>query len=254
MIGSSTVPHVLLLAGLFLSLQAASDVAHADVVEPPPEDCMDGTVGATGHCRPYCAPVPCSDFCEGKCVELRLCVETIICAGLVDPNEDLSRYEQTSVLGTCDDGSCDRGTCETRSVCSTAVSDPAPDAAVDEPPDDEPLPDDTPSDDTTDADDTTGDDTTGDDTTGDDTTGDDTTGDDIADDAANDDDDAADDDVPPTVGGEENGVEVKGVDDSGNDSGCALNSARPLRDVTPVAALLAAMALGLSWFRRRSRK
>ncbi len=105
-----------------LSVGAVSRVAHADAVMPPPEECPDGTTPATGHCGPHCEPIACestADCAAGTCTSVAVCVETLVCAGQVEPDADLSQYERPSVLGPCEADACAQGECQTLKICTT---------------------------------------------------------------------------------------------------------------------------------------
>jgi hypothetical protein len=107
---------------VLLGVGAASRSARADVVMPPPDECPDGTTPATGHCGPHCEPIACestADCAEGSCTSVRVCVETLVCAGQVEPDADLSQYERPSVLETCESGTCAQGECQTLKICTT---------------------------------------------------------------------------------------------------------------------------------------
>ncbi len=50
-----------MLSGLaVLGLVASASVAMADVVDMEPDNCPDGSRGATCHGGPYCAPIECT--------------------------------------------------------------------------------------------------------------------------------------------------------------------------------------------------
>ena len=106
---------------VLLSVGAAPRSARADVVMPPPDECPDGTTPATGHCGPHCEPIACEsteDCTEGTCTTVRVCVQTLVCAGQVEPDADLSQYERPSVLETCESGTCAQGECQTLQICT----------------------------------------------------------------------------------------------------------------------------------------
>lgn len=50
------------------------------------------------------------------CREQQLCIDSIICAGLLPPDASPEDYRTTVVRATCS-GSCDVGACETTRVC-----------------------------------------------------------------------------------------------------------------------------------------
>lgn len=93
--------------------------ARADAIDPPREDCPEGSRGESCHGGPYCAPasacVDDSSCAEGEtCQELDLCIGRIDCAGGWTPGE---HFWEDTVTGTCSGGSCSSGSCETRRVC-----------------------------------------------------------------------------------------------------------------------------------------
>jgi hypothetical protein len=90
--------------------------ARADVVPPPPEDCPDGSDGATCHWGGFCAARTCSeaDPCEAgmTCRELALCIETVDCGGWGHHPTDIVR-------ASCEGGvGCRQGACQNVRVCS----------------------------------------------------------------------------------------------------------------------------------------
>lgn len=111
----------LLLAGLLCcSGVVLSDAARADVVDMEPDNCPDGTVGATCHGGPHCAPKTCSSTCSGGkvCREVAVCTGKIGCAGMLGPDEDPSDYEVTRVFAYCAaGGGCSSGICQTMKLC-----------------------------------------------------------------------------------------------------------------------------------------
>ena len=114
-----------------LAWMGATGLAHADAVPPAPTDCPNGTVGATGHTGPYCAPASCtfdSDCREGAtCREEALCLGTMSCGGhlpLVDDGFPMCTVE--TVHGLCESGrACASGTCTTRRVCISSSVAPS---------------------------------------------------------------------------------------------------------------------------------
>ena len=102
--------------------------ARADVVGPPPDDCPEGTEGATCHGGPYCSPVECTSDAEcgngETCKDKPLCVSTISCAGLLPPDANPMDYERTKIESPCPTGNeCTQGaTCKTQKVCVPAAS------------------------------------------------------------------------------------------------------------------------------------
>ena len=98
----------------------AAGVAYADAVPPPATGCPNGTVGATGHTGPYCAPASCtldSDCREGTtCREEALCILPLQCGGLRPSDAGLCTVD--SVTALCEGAqACASGTCTTRRVC-----------------------------------------------------------------------------------------------------------------------------------------
>lgn len=65
-----------LAVGCVLAVVLATPAAWADAILPPPDNCLDGTTPASGHCGPHCEPTACTtdaDCGAAKCVELPLC-------------------------------------------------------------------------------------------------------------------------------------------------------------------------------------
>lgn len=93
--------------------------AYADVVEPEPDDCVEGTSPSTCHGGPHCVPNRCTmdADCEGDfiCEEREYCVGTINCAGVLMPGEDPRDYERDVIFGDCR-GDCD-GACNAIRLC-----------------------------------------------------------------------------------------------------------------------------------------
>lgn len=104
---------------VLVSLLLLTTPALADVVDSPPEDCVEGTSPDTCHGGPHCTPNRCTtdEECEGDfvCEEREYCVGTINCAGMLGPGEDPSDYDRDVVLGACR-GDCE-GACNTIRLC-----------------------------------------------------------------------------------------------------------------------------------------
>jgi hypothetical protein len=103
-----------------------SGAAYADAVPPPPDNCLDGTEGATCHGGEYCAPAGCAqdaDCAAGKvCQDRQLCLGTIDCTGgFSDP--DAGPFLSDRITGTCAGGvGCDApAMCTTLKVCVASV-------------------------------------------------------------------------------------------------------------------------------------
>jgi hypothetical protein len=100
-----------------------SGLAWADVVGPPEENCLPGTMGATSHSGPYCAPAVCSTEYEPNrctsdetCESRRLCVLERACGGMQMP--DAAPCTLATVTTECSSsGSCAEGSCQTLRVC-----------------------------------------------------------------------------------------------------------------------------------------
>ncbi len=107
--------------GLVLALGAGE--ARADVVGPPPDDCPEGSEGATCHGGPFCRARGCmsdSDCDTGTtCKELPLCTGKIGCAGNIPPDADPNDFTQDKIEGPCPNGNeCTAGsTCVKQKVC-----------------------------------------------------------------------------------------------------------------------------------------
>ncbi len=91
--------------------------AHADVVNPPPDDCPEGQIGTTGHLGSRCVPHLCSPSgnCDaGPCTETGMCVlrEERVCGDMDTP----CTFEEA--FGLCDtDEDCGRGACVVDAYC-----------------------------------------------------------------------------------------------------------------------------------------
>lgn len=118
----------LTLAGLVVLFSSWSAfAAHADVVGPEPEACPPGGQPATCHAGPHCRFMACESDADCQapesCQALQLCRDSVICAGLVSPDEDLEQYRVQTVEGVCAPGStCERGRCESVMACSPPAS------------------------------------------------------------------------------------------------------------------------------------
>jgi len=100
-----------------------SSAAHADVVGGAPDSCPPGGEPSTCHAGPHCRFVACNSDADctasRTCQVLSLCRDSVICAGMVEPDADLEQYRVQTVTGRCDDGrSCSSGTCEQVSACA----------------------------------------------------------------------------------------------------------------------------------------
>ena len=112
----------------------------ADVVPPPPNDCMEGTRGGTGHGGAYCSPKACSadSECSGGevCRDVPLCAAEIVGGGRRPPGTPAPKYH--TILNTCakaDGSECSRpdgaqphgygdvtkGTCKAFKMCASAT-------------------------------------------------------------------------------------------------------------------------------------
>lgn len=119
----------LLLSSVFVTallfLLGAPTSSHADAVMPPPENCPDGSRGASGHGGPHCRPLDCAstaDCREGTCEMAELCIEKMQQGGgWGEP------FLVNAVVGTCpNNGPCYVGTCQVGRVClSQTAGDPS---------------------------------------------------------------------------------------------------------------------------------
>jgi hypothetical protein len=107
--------------------------ARADVLSPPPDDCVVGSEGVDCHGPPRCAPLSCAgngDCDDGwSCQLIDLCIEYDNCnGGWGEPNS------VPNVTSSCAGGAaCASGTCTPSSVCAPGggPDDAGADAAVD---------------------------------------------------------------------------------------------------------------------------
>jgi MYXO-CTERM domain-containing protein len=105
--------------------------ARADVVGPPPTDCPSGSVGASTHSGPYCAPADChTDMdCTGgaTCQPMAVCIAQQACGGngsfvdvgLYPDGGAIPACTVDAMHGFCGVGAiCSMGgACPTRTVC-----------------------------------------------------------------------------------------------------------------------------------------
>jgi MYXO-CTERM domain-containing protein len=123
---------VLVILAALLSLPA-----HADVVNPPPEDCPSGAVGTAGHGGEWCTPDPCVDgqcALGTTCETTGLCVleEERPCGGQSSGTPCTFVYREA--FGPCDDdGACDEGTCVTDEYCVDEAGEDTADGDTDTP-------------------------------------------------------------------------------------------------------------------------
>jgi hypothetical protein len=100
----------------------------ADVAPPPPTSCPEGSVGATGHCMPYCEALTCQTDgdCKGGavCREIAACVGSVICGGKFGPGVDAMAYARPTIEDTClADATCAKGKpCQQIRLCLPAGS------------------------------------------------------------------------------------------------------------------------------------
>jgi MYXO-CTERM domain-containing protein len=90
--------------------------ARADVVPPPATNCPTGSVGATCHGGPYCAPKKCTDYASCAsgltCQPVKFCINKLNCTG------GWGTSYADEVVGSCEGGApCSKGTCQTVVVC-----------------------------------------------------------------------------------------------------------------------------------------
>ena len=101
---------------------AAGGRALADVLPPPPDDCLAGTRPDSGHGCQYCEPNTCVDdsHCGSglHCGPAQLCVETVSCCGGWGGCD----YPE-SAPASCVGGACSFGICTTLSVCLPGGAD-----------------------------------------------------------------------------------------------------------------------------------
>jgi MYXO-CTERM domain-containing protein len=105
------------IAGVMTLLCCTS--ASADVVRPPPSDCVPGSEGTSSHSGPYCYPALCAPGCrDGKACESRkLCIVKKTLSGGRRPYNRPPPVVD-SVVGSCDRGkTCASGECKALKVC-----------------------------------------------------------------------------------------------------------------------------------------
>ncbi|MCC6624519.1 MAG: hypothetical protein IT385_24945 [Deltaproteobacteria bacterium] len=111
--------HLAALASLVVLVLAP--VARADVVPPPPDDCIEGTRPSTCHGGPHCRPelCPAGDTCTDgfTCQTKRVCTGELQCAGDWGGGEPPPKTKV--VLGECT-SSCT--SCEDLRLCLPAVA------------------------------------------------------------------------------------------------------------------------------------
>jgi hypothetical protein len=102
-------------------------VTRADVIEPPLENCPEGSSGATSHCGPYCDPRTCTD--DSNCVDGRRCLDVALCVERVNCSYNGEPNYSDHIMGSCGGGAtCGRGECRTLRVCAFGTVEP--DASV----------------------------------------------------------------------------------------------------------------------------
>lgn len=111
-----------------LLLIALATASLADVVDPEPERCPDGSRGITSHAGAWCEATDCSDDPEvcnedEACEEVSLCIETISyqAGGNWGDSAEPPTYTSDVAHGTCrTDANCSEGTCQTAMRCVQA--------------------------------------------------------------------------------------------------------------------------------------
>ncbi len=117
-------------------------VASADVVQMPPDDCPEGSIGRSGHVGPHCQPAICSS--DADCPGAEECRQAALCQQQQHGASRGGPITVWTVTGPCrQDGSCaDGGTCKPQSYClpraQPAQVTPAPTEATPEPEAEEP--------------------------------------------------------------------------------------------------------------------
>ncbi len=104
---------------VLMSALSFGTLARADAVPGPPNDCIDGTRGATCHGGPHCLPIRCDDAtpcpAEKECTSVEVATRDVVCSGrrLSTAPPPTPRL---AVSGLCD-GTRDRSRCQTLKLC-----------------------------------------------------------------------------------------------------------------------------------------
>lgn len=129
-----TVTRVLVL----MSALSFGTLARADAVPGPPDDCIDGTRGATCHGGPHCLPIRCDDGtpcpADTQCAAVEVATRDVICSGR-RPSNAPPPTPRLTVTGLCD-STPDRSHCRTLQLCLSkpALAEPVALAPVEPPP------------------------------------------------------------------------------------------------------------------------
>ena len=98
-------------------------IASADVVNMPPEDCPPGAIGTSSHAGEWCKPNYCqsdTDCSDGNsCLEVPICVSRTEepCGGI--GADSGCTFTKTKVHDVClESEACTTGECETAMVCA----------------------------------------------------------------------------------------------------------------------------------------
>jgi len=94
--------------------------ARADVVDRPPADCPQGSVGDTCHGGPFCRPMTCS--MDSECVGDATCQDVMACIGSIDctggGGGTAADPPIPTITGPCKDGVCGADTtCQAIKQC-----------------------------------------------------------------------------------------------------------------------------------------
>lgn len=103
---------------LVLALVTGITLAQADVVNPEPTSCPNGSTPSTGHVGPHCAPATCKS--DADCKNGTTCREVSLCTTTETGYHRGGSYKVDFVHATCSKGgSCSKGTCNTGMRCAS---------------------------------------------------------------------------------------------------------------------------------------
>lgn len=108
---------------IVLTSISSEKLALADVVSPPPEECIEGASPTTSHCGPHCTDHECGTGCEDglECRELPLCVQIRECTS------GYGTFSETVIHGSCETEPCEESEaeCLSMTVCADPIGEDA---------------------------------------------------------------------------------------------------------------------------------
>lgn len=99
-------------------LLLALRLAQADVVNPEPTNCPQGSIGASSHLGEWCTPDLCTSTTE--CEDGQTCASRGLCIEEDTTTDSAQERSRTLVLDTCEEqADCREGTCTFLEVCAS---------------------------------------------------------------------------------------------------------------------------------------